>query len=561
MKTFGSIYYKEKIDSWIIEECSPHISIKLKAIFPKLAKNKSYPFIFDNSAEVCIDLAWFMSRYPLKMSNDDAKLMEFGRQIHIKTNNEINDIFAPDYVPKEVLLKDGKKARNYQLVAKDMLEKCERLLLGDQMGLGKTVTSMLCCMIKKNDVNVCLPAAVVVQAHLCKQWKDAIEEFTNLSVYIIKKSSPYKLPQSDVYIFSYHKICGWVDVFKKKSLNLKLVTFDEVAELRRKESTKYSSAIILSKSVDYCLGMSGTPIMGYGNEIFNILNCIKPMCLGNEDDFMREWTKNNKLINDPKALGSYLLDNNLMLRRTREDVNKELPPVNKIVHHIDYDHEMAAKADMIARQLAIKATSGSFIERGSASRDLDIFARYQTGMAKAKYAAEFIKILLENGEPVLVAAWHIDVHSILMEELAEYNPVFYTGSESPKQKEESKEAFINGKTNLMIMSLRSGIGTDGLQKRCRTVVFAELDYSSAFHDQFIGRVHRDGSDHENDNVTAFFLVSNSGSDPIIMNICGLKASQSQAIIDPNKDPMETYSDESRAKMLANYYLSKSVAVN
>jgi len=138
-----------------------------------------------------------------------------------------------------------------------------------------------------------------------------------------------------------------------------------------------------------------------------------------------------------------------------------------------------------------------------------------------------------------------------MEELSEYNPVMYTGSESSVQKEATKQAFISGETNLMIISLRAGIGLDGLQHKCRTVVIGELDWSPKVHEQLIGRIDRDGQQQQ---VTAIYLVCDYGSDPFIIDILGVKASQSQNIIDPLKGISEQYTDESRMKVFAENYL-------
>ncbi len=138
-------------------------------------------------------------------------------------------------------------------------------------------------------------------------------------------------------------------------------------------------------------------------------------------------------------------------------------------------------------------------------------------------------------------------------EVADYDLAFYTGTESPTQKRLSKEAFINGETNLLIMSLRSGIGVDGLQQRCSNVVYGELDWSPKVHDQFTARVDRDG---QQDQVTAFYLVSEQGSDPVIMDLLGLKASQAHGIVDPFTTASSQHSDQSRIKLLAESFLQK-----
>ena len=554
-KTYGSIKYSDYDSAWHIVHAEPHVCIKLKLIFQKIGYTRELPFVFPDTPENCQDLLWFMERYPLYISPENLAAMQKQKRKHISTVNELEAIAIPSYVPQEVELKDGYKARNYQVKGKEIFMKCKRLLIGDEVGLGKTLIGIIACLHKQT-----VPALVVVQTHLPKQWKDEIERFTALRVHIIKGTKPYSLPAADVYITKYSCLGGWVNFFQKKFF--KMAIFDEAQELRHDGTVKYHGAQTLSKNVNYVLALTATPIYNYGDEIFNVLEIIKPHCLGDKNDFLREWggTFYGKkvTIKNPVALGTYLRDNFLFLRRTRQEVGRELPQINKIVHTVGYSEEIMAAEEELTRQLAIRVTQGSFVERGQAARELDIRLRHDTGMAKAREVADYIRILLENNEPVLLAGWHRSVYDVWMQELAEYKPVLYTGSESPAAKERSKQAFISGETKLLMISLRSGIGLDGLQHRCKTVVFGELDWSPQVHHQVIGRVDRDG---QKDQVTAIFLVSECGSDPLIIDMLGLKSSQSHNIIDPLKAVAEQYSDESRIKLLAQRYLEKHHAPN
>lgn len=546
VRTYGKIYLSEDKKHWHINNAEPHICIKLKAIFTKIAKSQTQPFKFINNDENCRELLWFTERYPLQVSDSDLALLKKGKNKHISTVNDLEAILLPDYKPQVVRLNDPYEARNYQLTGCEIYLKCKRILIGDDIGLGKTLIGIISCLEK-----VTRPCVVTVQTHLPKQWKEAIEQFTNLKVHIIKGTRPYDLPPADVYITKYSCLSGWANVFEKGIF--KSAIFDEIQELRHDGTGKYNGAMALSDNVEYVLGLSATPIYNYGDEIFNVLNIIKKGCLGYHDDFMREWTGYSKIVKEPQALGTYLREQLLMLRRTRKEVGMELPPINKIVHTVSYDEDEVEKADELARKLAIKVTTGSFEERGQASRELDMLVRQATGVSKARSVAEYVKMLLENGEPIVLAGWHRDVYDIWLEELKEFKPVMYTGTESPAQKEKAKMAFINGETNLFIISLRSGIGLDGLQKRSSIVVVGELDWSPKVHDQLIGRLDRDGQEEQ---VTAIFLTSEYGSDPLIIDMLGIKASQSHNIINPLQAVDEQYTDESRIKLLAQKYLSK-----
>ena len=550
IKTYGELIYDLQENQFVITEAEPHVCIRLKHVFPMIPIGKSVPFRLKNTDEICADLHWFMQRYPLKTTESLMDSIITGKGLFEKNVNDVESILTPDYHPQLIELKPGEKARDYQLKGAEVARKVKRLLIGDDLGLGKTLTAILTLL----EPGV-LPACVVVQTHMPRQWKDEqIHRFTNLTVHVIKGTRPYTLPPVDVYILKYSCLAGWVDFFTTGYF--KQVIFDETQELRRAESQKYAAAMVLSESADGCLGLSATPIYNYGDEIFNVLNVINPGCLGSASDFMRAWAPNGRSVRNPQALGTYLREKLIFLRRTRAEVGRELPVTNTIIHTVGYDESEVEKAENIMHQLATKVMTGSFVERGEAARELDIMARYTTGISKAREVSAMVRILLENGEPVVLAGWHRNVYDIWLKELAEFKPVMYTGSESGPQKERAKEAFINGETLLFIISLRSGAGLDGLQKVCKTIVLGELDYSPKVHDQLIGRLRRDDGDKKMEQVTAIYCVSDYGSDPVMINILGLKASQAHGIVDPLTDPLQQYSDESRIKLLAQNYLNK-----
>lgn len=133
-----------------------------------------------------------------------------------------------------------------------------------------------------------------------------------------------------------------------------------------------------------------------------------------------------------------------------------------------------------------------------------------------------------------------------------FNPVMYTGSESPREKQRSKEAFVSGASRVMLMSLRAGAGLDGLQQVCSTAVFGELDWSPGVHEQCIGRLHRDQQDQP---VMAYFLIAEEGSDPIISDVLGVKREQIEGVRNPGENLVERRDiGENQLRALAKRFL-------
>lgn len=542
MRTYGALAHVG--DAWVIGALEPHAIIRLKALFPQIPIAAGPPFKFRDTPERAADLAWFLHRYPLAASASDIGRLAGAVEKHAAAQDAMEMILRADYTPPPLVgLREGMEIRPYQAQAIALLEASGGLLVGDEVGLGKTFITAGACLSPG-----ALPAIVVYHAHLQRQWCEVIERFTTLRAHPVKGTRPYGMPACDVMVFRYSQIAGWADVIGWMGVGL--VAFDEVQDLRRGEETeKGRAARRLADHAVRRLGLSATPIYNYGAEIWNVMRFLNAAALGGFDEFGREWGFG--VIRDPKALGTYLRDSHVFIRRTKADVGQQMPPVNRIVDTIDYDRVEMASIDDLARDLAHRATTGEFIQRGAATRMLDLRVRHATGVAKAKSVATIARILVEGGTPIVLVGWHRDVYDIWLSELAHLKPALYTGSETAAGKNASRDAFVNGQTNLLIMSLRSGAGLDGLQYRASTMVFGELDWSPGVHHQCIGRLDREG---QKEPVTAIFLVCEDGSDPPMMEVLGLKAAQASAIVDPSLGVQRVAADGEGLKRLVRRYL-------
>jgi SNF2 family DNA or RNA helicase len=117
--------------------------------------------------------------------------------------------------------------------------------------------------------------------------------------------------------------------------------------------------------------------------------------------------------------------------------------------------------------------------------------RQATGLAKAPHVADFVRLLVESGERVILFGWHHAVYRIWEERLSDLGVAWYTGTESATKKDAEFSRFLRKEVPILVMSLRAGAGLDGLQHGCRTLVFGELDWSPAVLAQCEGRLHRD----------------------------------------------------------------------
>ncbi|MDO4483328.1 MAG: C-terminal helicase domain-containing protein [Clostridia bacterium] len=171
-------------------------------------------------------------------------------------------------------------------------------------------------------------------------------------------------------------------------------------------------------------------------------------------------------------------------------------------------------------------------------------ARQATGIAKAPYVCQFVKMLLEGGEKVLLFAHHHEVMDIYKKELKHHSPSFITGRESASAKDTAVTRFMTEKTDLLCISLRAASGLNLQRATC--VVFGELDWSPAVHSQAEDRAHRIGQE---DSLLCYYLVSPQGSDAEMQEALGLKISQFVGLMGDTPQSPETtalFAGEARA---------------
>ena len=555
-ETYGTLKFEinpDKDGIWRVV-CRPQVSIRLKNLFQRGYQGAAGAITLHNTDEICRDLRWFIDRYPLEVSAADLKLLAAGGRRHRDIVQTIEEMIDPNYKPRAFKLKVP--ARKYQRQGADIWLKVKSLLCADDVGLGKTVLALA----GLSDPNT-LPAVIVTPANtMPKHWEEKFQQFLPAAqVHVVRTMKPYELPKffgkgPDAVIITYHKLSSWRAILSRYA---KTVVFDECQELRRASSAKWFACKEVADAAKYRLGLSATPIYNMGFEMWNVFDVLAPDKLGTGAEFSREWCTNGTCVEDAKALGSYLREQGMMIRRTRAEVGRELPPITKITQTVEIEDEPLAAVATEAEALAKIILSRKDLERGDhmrAAGELDWKLRQATGVGKAPHVADFVRLLIESGEQVVVFGWHHGFYEVMQEKLKEFNPAMFTGDETQSQKIESKRRFVEKETPVLLISLRAGIGIDGFQDVCRTVVFGELDWSPGVHEQCVGRVARDG---QKDPTTVYFLVANEGSDPVVSEKLGLKRSQIEGIRNPSGELIEDIqASEDKAKSLAKHFLKK-----
>jgi hypothetical protein len=550
--TFGELLLADQ--RWVLADLAPHVAILVKRWFRRVdvaAKTVR----LSATPESSFELRFFLGRYPMRMGDVARAELERlageheDRQRRVQALAMLGDGYSRAQLPM------AKPARDYQDFAAEICHATGSLLCADEAGLGKTVTA-IAAMARDGG----LPAAVVVPLSVLEQWARKLAEFFPSAAVHVVRSSPEQerkkaskaRASADVVLLPYTRLRQWADVLQPR-----LVVFDEVHHLRHDNSERYLGALEIRTRAALCMGLSATPIYNYGGEFYNIMGVVSPGSLGERAEFYREWCtmadsdgRRQRLV-DPEAFGAWLRGEGLMVRRSRRDVGRMLPPMTRVLLDIDIEDEDSASLEA----LAWRALHGAPRDRFEASGQLDFRLREWTGIAKAPAVADLVAELIDDtGEQVVLFGWHHAVYAIWRDKLARFSPAFYTGNESAKAKDAAAQSFIAGDAKVLIMSLRSAEGLDGLQGCCHRVVHGELDWSPAVHHQAAARVHRDG---QAEGTLEYWPVATGGSDPVIIDTLGVKRWQSDGVVDPTGErAKDVQVDPDHVRSMAVAYLRR-----
>ena len=244
--------------------------------------------------------------------------------------------------------------RDYQLEGLSWLQWLQSSGLGgclaDDMGVGKTIQTLALLQHNKET----LPAGekpegnsktltlfdipvqkftsiIIVPATLVYNWENEIRRFIpGMKVYCHKGPQRTRttrhLHYYDIVISSYHTVRQDIDLLS--SFRFHYIILDESQVVKNPSSMIYKSVIQLRS--EYKLVLTGTPVENSLTDLWAQLNFINPGLLGSLSFFRREFARPlEKLRDDEKESHLRKLISPFILRRTKEMVARDLPPVTE----------------------------------------------------------------------------------------------------------------------------------------------------------------------------------------------------------------------------------------
>jgi superfamily II DNA or RNA helicase len=384
----------------------------------------------------------------------------------------------------------------------------------DEQGLGKTIQGL--GYIKFTPER--FPVLFILKSGLKFQFYMEVIRWLgpNYIPQVIESSKDFIIPGLKCYIVSYD-LLRRLDRTKIEKLGIKTVIMDECQQIKNVDSTRTQQVRRIVNNPDIkVIALSGTPWKNRGSEFFPVLNMIEPKKFSSYEQFSRDWVdyywegarRKEGGIRRIEAFKSYV--QNIIIRRERTEVMKELPLINRVKLHVQlenieqkvYDEEVSS----------FVAWYNDFVMSGEEDKidSLELLAkmsrmRHITGLAKIPATIAYVEEFIEEREgKIVIFVHHKDVGKILYDEMVKR----YQNSDSPdyiepipvlviKAELSSEERYhvqerfnLSSRAILVASTLASGEGLN-LQS-CSDCIMHERQWNPANEEQAEGRFIRIG---------------------------------------------------------------------
>jgi SNF2 family DNA or RNA helicase len=433
----------------------------------------------------------------------------------------------------------------YQRIGAGFLRTAGRALLADQMGLGKTLQSIAAC---EGDGRV----LVLAPASNKYGWKEEIEKWAPGEAISVIDGSPegraalWKAP-AKWFIVNYELLLRPADLSEMRR-GFDAIICDEATRI----SNHQAKTVVALKTVPAAkrIAMTGTPISNRPSDVWSIVDWLHPGLLGTWSQFLEayavfdDWGERGKVVGFKDLTGLAAKLRPVMLRRTKEEVLKELP--KKTVQDVLFDMSKdewkvydAVRANILG-DLDAAAMGG--IDRRSLSESMVKMLRLKqvtgstaligdgsAGSTKLLVMKERLDEALAGGEKVIVFTQFAEMAKLIsaLLERSEIGHRMIYGDVAHEDRQRYVNEF-NDDPEVKVMVMTEA-GAYGLNLQAASVVIHyDLPWSIAKTLQREDRAHRMGQEKP---VTVLTLCARGTIDEYVAKVLKKKNRESVEILE------------------------------
>lgn len=415
--------------------------------------------------------------------------------------------------------------------------------LADDMGLGKTLQTIALMhylyaysswkKIEDHQRQLSLfdefeseipPSLVVVPTSLIHNWLNEFKYFApDLKIYVYAGTNRLKTKDIGRVFRHYHIILSSYGIIRNDTDFLKdylfhYIVLDESQFVKNHDSQTYKAVKDLSSS--HKLALTGTPIENSLSDLWAQFNFLNEGLLGNYSWFQKNYIRPIvKEKNKEKEVALQKLIQPFLLRRTKEEVTPELPPLSQQIIYCDMseaqqeayqkeknslrnrlfelDVNMLEKSKFVALQGLTKL-------RLLANHPLLTVSSYEGDSGKYDQIIMFFETLKAEGHKVLIFSSFVKHLELLAKEFEKYSWKYTLLTGQTRNREEEIRKFMENKDiNCFFISLKAG-GTGLNLTEADYVFIIDPWWNPAAEKQALSRAHRIG---QKKNVMVYRFIS------------------------------------------------------
>jgi len=456
--------------------------------------------------------------------------------------------------------------------------------LADDMGLGKTLQAISVLLrskelgtggssdlqnkasrSKEGQISMFSPvqhkrtSLIVVPASLIHNWAGECRRFApQLKVLIHtgiqrnKELSNYSY--YDLVISTYQTVRQ--DSLQLSAFHFHYIILDE-SQMIKNPSSKLYNAIITLQS-DHRIVLTGTPIENSLTDLWSQINFVNPGLLGTLSFFKRSFVQPiEKKSDEERETKLKELISPFILRRTKDEVERELPQLYEQVLYVDmadaqkrlYEEEKSQARNAILEnfeEVGMESSSMIVLQALTRLRQIanhpDLVKEYK-GEESGKFTEVYrnIESVIAEGHKLLLFSSFVKHLNLFKRRLEEDGIEFayLTGSSNQRQREEAVKAFQTRKScSIFLISLKAG-GV-GLNLTAADYVFI-LDpwWNPAAELQALSRAHRIG---QGNMVFVYRFISNDSIEEKIRRLQERKREIAETFVTAN-NPMKSMTEK------------------
>lgn len=445
--------------------------------------------------------------------------------------------------------------------------------LADDMGLGKTIQTLALLLdeskqiietvipdedkkapqlslfdqaVSTNSKKTTPTNLIVMPASLIHNWKNEAAKFTPaLKTFVHtgnnRTKDIWKFTDVDIVLTTYGVIRNDYNLLKSYTFNY--IVLDESQVIKNPDSKIYKAIIQLQGKRK--LVLTGTPIENSLTDLWSQLNFVNRGLLGSFNFFKKEFVLPiEKSNNENKSEKLQALIHPFILRRTKEQVAKDLPPKTEQMRICEmseaqrkiYEEEKALVRNSILENMeknGVNKSSMMVLQALTKLRQISNHPELVDANEESGKFNEVIRVLnniiAEDHKVLIFSSFtqHLDIYAKYLKE----NNIKYSILTGKTQKREKViEEFQGDKENrVFLISLKAG-GV-GLNLTAADYVFL-LDpwWNPAAENQAVNRAHRIGQDKK---VFIYRFISGNSIEEKIVNLQNRKSELAELFINTN----------------------------